>query len=149
MTITSHFEGRVRIRDERLREDKLATEIKEALLSSPGVAQVESNPRVGSLLVFYSVAATGIEQILKKIAELIGSEMEDAAARVKRTTSKIMEAVPAKIKKNVVNFGMLASLLLSVAAAAIDLKKLHIFTGVIFLAFFGFHFFERKDWIFA
>ena len=147
MLVTSHFAGRVRIRDERLKKDSLLAGVKEALLATPGITGVEANPRVGSLLILYSAAATGLEKIQKIISDFVGSGVEEAAAKVKSTTARITTVIPAKVKKNVVNIGMLASLLLSVAAGILHLKKLHILAGVVFLALFGVHFIERKEYL--
>jgi len=47
------------------------------------------------------------------------------------------------------NMGMLASLVLSITAALIHLKKFHVLAGALFLLFFGNHFYERKRFFFA
>jgi copper chaperone CopZ len=152
MVVTSHIEGRVRIRDEGLKKEALLSEVRNALEASPGIAAVEANPRVGSLLVFYDAAVTGMEKISEIIAEFFG-EVEPAAEgkleSFTRVLRKIPRTIPERAKRIAVNAGMLGSLVLSIAAAIIDLKKLHILAGVIFLAFFGFHVFERKEFLFA
>ncbi len=65
MEITSHFESRVRIRDEGLKKEPLLSRAREALLAMPGVSEVEANPRVGSLLVLYAAAVTAVEKMMK------------------------------------------------------------------------------------
>ena len=150
MAVASQFDGRVRIRDEGLKREPLLARVKEALLIMPGVTGVEGNPRVGSLLVLYKAAVTVVEKILETVTDLIGSgEVEEKAAEAGRLSARVPFSIPAKVKRSVANFGMLAALLLSVAAAIFDLKKLHILAGIVFLALFGVHFFERKEYLFA
>lgn len=150
MVVSSHFEGRARIRDEGLRKEPLITRAREALLAMPGVSGVEGNARVGSLLVLYNAAVTGIEKIIETVADLKGSVEVGVEARGGgRVSARPLFSIPARVKRNVTNFGMLAALLLSVAAAIFDLKKLHILAGIVFLALFGVHFFERKEYLFA
>ena len=152
MVVTSHIEGRVRIRDEGLKKETLLLQLREALLESPGISGVEANPRVGSLLVIYNAASTGVERIQQIIAGFIG-EGEAAASAVSegisRIIGKIPRTVPPRVKRIAVNAGMLASLVLSVVAAVLDLKTLHILAGVIFLAIFGAHLYERRQYLFA
>jgi hypothetical protein len=52
-------------------------------------------------------------------------------------------------KKTTVNLGMLASLVTSMLGILFDLKKLHVAAGILFLAFFGIHLFERRRAMFA
>lgn len=149
MVVASHFEGRLRIRDEGLKGEPLLSRVREALLATPGVSGVEANPRVGSLLVLYTAAKTTIEKVTKVVSDFLGSEKKGDTAEVKRTIAKVPFSIPARVKRNVTNFGMLSALFLSVAAAIFDLKKLHILTGIVFLALFGVHFFERKEYLFT
>ena len=152
MVVTSHIEGRVRIRDEGLKEEALLTKVREALLDNPGIANVEANPRVGSLLVLYSSPLTGVERIQQIISGFLG-EGEPVApaglAGIARIFEKVPRAIPERARKIAGNVGMLASLVLSVIAAVLDLKKLHILAGVIFLAIFGAHLYERRQFLFA
>lgn len=150
MVVASHFDGRVRIRDEGLKKAPLLARVKESLLATPGVSEVDGNPRVGSLLILYNATVTAVERILETVAGLIGTkEAGGKAADPGRVSTRVPFSIPAKVKRNVANFGMLAALLLSVAAAIFDLKKLHILAGIVFLALFGVHFFERKEYLFA
>ncbi len=149
MVVASHFEGRLRIRDEGLKGEPLLSRVREALLVTPGVSGVEANPRVGSLLVLYTATKTTIEKVMKVVSDFLGSEKKGNTSEVKRIIAKVPFSIPARVKRNLTNFGMLAALLLSVAAALFDLKKLHILAGIVFLAFFGAHFFERKEYLFT
>ena len=152
MVVASVLDGRVRIRDEGLKREPLVTRVREALLATPGVSQVEANPRVGSLLVLYSAALTAVEKILKMVSELLGSgeEVKPAQSTGRRLLGRVALAVPSVLKRRTINnIGMLASLVLSLAAAIFSLKKLHILTGILFVALFGKHFYERRAQMFA
>jgi len=174
MVVASLVDGRVRIRDEGLKREELVTRVSEALLATPGVSGVEANPRVGSLLVLFSAALTAVEKILKTVSDLVGSseEMRDSAepaqnpgklpfaerasSAIPRVRKKLLSlvgraslAIPPGAKRNLVNIGMLASLALSLAAAVFGMKKLHILAGIIFVALFGDHFYQKRDVMFA
>jgi hypothetical protein len=174
MEVSSHFEGRVRVRDAGLKQEPLLAKAREALLALPGVSEVEANPRVGSLLVLYSAAVTAAGKILRVLSEILGIEepaesavpLEEAAGRagatlgrtlgstLAKTLGKIVPrvpfAVPALLKKRIVNnIGMLVSLGLSLGAAALYFKKIHILAGIVFVGFFGIHLFERRKMVFA
>ena len=174
MVVASLLEGRVRVRDEGLKKEPLVARVREALLELPGVSAVEANPRVGSLLVIYSAALTAAEKVLRTVSDLVGSGeefregaepaqgrektpfAEKASSAASRVRSRMLSlvgraalAVPSGTKKRLVNIGMLASLALSLAAAIFGLKKLHILAGIVFVALFGDHFYQRKEQIFA
>lgn len=152
MVVASHVDGRVRIRDDGLKKGGTASRIKEALLAEPGVSGVESNPRVGSLLVLYSAALTALEKILKKISEMLGSSLEAPGSEERpRSFPKIplSISIPAAIKRKALNVGMLLSLILSVGAAVVCLKKLHIALGIIFTALAAQHTYQRRRLILA
>jgi len=152
MDVTSHIEGRVRIRDEGLKNETLLSKVTEALLVTPGIASVEANPRVGSLLVLYRAAVTGLEKIRQIISGLLAageSVARTSSAGIGRVIGKFSPTVSPRTKRIAINIGMLASLALSLVAAVLDLKKLHILAGVIYLAIFGTHLFERRQSLFA
>ena len=157
MVVASLLEGRVRVRDEGLKREPLITRVREALLATPGVSEVEANPRVGSLLVLYSAALTAAEKILKTVSDLLGSGEEvrgRGAAEPARSAWKMpslgkLSPISPRVKGQLVNIGMLASLVISLAAAIFGLKKLHILTGIIFVVLFGDHFYQRKEYMFG
>ncbi|HBG06145.1 MAG: hypothetical protein A2075_02485 [Geobacteraceae bacterium GWC2_58_44] len=157
MVVASLVDGRVRIRDEKLKREPVLARIKEELMAAPGVTGVEANPRVGSLLVIYSAALTAVEKILKTVSELLGSGVEvSGSAEPARSFVKMpfirreSFAVPSVLKARVLNnIGMLASLVLSIGLGIFGLKKLHILTGIVFVALFGKHFYERRAQMFA
>ena len=157
MEITSHFEGRVRIRDDGLKKEPLLSRAREALLAMPGVSEVEANPRVGSLLVLYAAAVTAVEKMMKTLSDILGSwEEVRAADEPGQAIGKIPFArrvsftMPSVMKRRIMNnIGMLASLALSLGAAVFYLKKLHVLAGIVFVALFGIHLFERRQQVFA
>ena len=149
MVVASHFEGRLRVRDERLRNGQVAARVREELLDTPGVEGVEASARVGSILVLYAAGVTGADRILEVVSGTLGSVEGPVSADLGKMFPRVSLTIPPRLKRTVVNVGMLASLLLSIAAAIFDLKKLHILTGILFLAFFGDHLFERRQLIFG
>ena len=164
MVVASQMDGRVRIRDEGLKREPLASKVREALLATPGVSGVEANTRVGSLLVLYSAALTPAEKILKMVSQLLGSPLEQArpaeasqgGAEEPRRSWKMPlpwrtpHAERSVLKRRMMgNIGMLAALTVSMVAAIFHLKKLHILTGIIFLFLFGDHFYQRRTRMFA
>ncbi|WP_051292827.1 heavy-metal-associated domain-containing protein [Citrifermentans bremense] len=159
MVVASLLNGRVRVRDEGLKKQPLLSRVTEALIATPGVTSAEANTRVGSLLVFYDAALAAAEQILKRISELLDSPQEappSAEAEAGGATSRhfpfsrgmSLSILPA-LRRRVVNYGMLAALALSVGAAIIHFKKLHVLTGIVFLALFGDHLYQRRGQMFA
>ena len=154
MVVASLLDGRVRVRDEALKSEPRAARVRDALMATPGVAAAEVNLRVGSMLVLYDAALAAVDRILETIAGLLGTSVTTGEAAPQRPfrmplAGKMSLAITPAVKRRVVNMGMFASLLLSVAAAVLDLKKLHILAGVVFLALFGDHFYQRKGQMFA
>lgn len=149
MFVASHIAGRMRIRDEKVRTEPVASRVREALLAAPGVDGVEVNPRVGSVLVVYSAAVTGGGAILALLSDILGAEEETATSASTCVCPKISLTIPPRVKRQAVNIGMLASLALSLAAAIVHLKKLHVLAGILFVALFGDHIYERRRMLFA
>lgn len=156
MVVASVLDGRIRVRDEGLKKEPLLSRVREALLETPGVAAVEVNPRVGSLLVLFDAALAAAQRLLQVVSDLLGQPLpaEEPAAAAQGTPGrffarKVSFALSPALKKRVINIGMLASLLLSVAAAVFHFKKLHVLTGIVFLALFGDHYYQRRSLMFS
>jgi len=156
MVVASLLDGRVRIRDEGLKREQLVSRIREALLATPGVSIVESNPRVGSLLVIFSAALTAVDKLLKMVSDLLGpTENPNGGGEAPKSSgilplgSKLSFTIPPGVKRRLVNLGMLTSLALSLAAAVFGFKKLHILAGIVFVALFGDHFYQKRAVLFA
>jgi hypothetical protein len=157
MEVSSHFEGRIRIRDEGLKKEPLLAKAREALLAMPGVSGVEANPRVGSLLILYAAAVTAVQKMMKTLSEILGSREVNADPVGSAPASgriplvrRVSSAIPSVLKKRILNnIGMLVSLGISLGAAVFYLKKLHVLAGIIFVGMFGIHLFERRMRVFA
>lgn len=149
MVVASHVAGRIRIRDEKLRREAVAGRVRDALAATPGVSDVEVNPRVGSVLVIYSAVATGGEAVLEVVSGLLGSVEEGVPAAPAAGCPKISLTISPKMKRKAVNIGMLSALVLSLAALLFHLKKLHYLAGIVFVALFGDHLYERRQLLFG
>ena len=151
MQITSCIDGRIRIRDQQLTRTDVASAIDAKLSALPGVAQVSVNGKIGSLLVVYSATAVTLKEIMETISTLLGETeqplREPAGERITPSLRIRLPTLPDK--RTIVNMGMLASLLTSMVGIMVGLKKLHYAAGVVFLAFFGIHIFERRAAMFA
>jgi hypothetical protein len=113
MVVASLLDGRVRLRDEGLKKEPLVSQVREALLATPGVRAVEANTRVGSVLILYSAALTAVDKILKTVAHLLGADEEvRVGAEPTRTSEKtpllkrIKDAVFPKVKKTLSGISM-------------------------------------------
>ena len=143
--IVSFIDGRLRIRDVSLKYPSTAENLRKVLLDIKGVSEVETNRRVGSLLVIYDKAVTGITKIV---------EAASAYLNIKERTKDIVQRkrTPAVAKKLIVrrasNIGMILSLATSVIAAIVGVKGLHIAAGTAFLLFFVAHFAQHKEKVF-
>jgi len=149
MTITSNIPGRIRIRDQRLTRVDQAEEIRNDLLAMNGVAEVTVAPRTGSLLIIYSAAHSSAQAIMALLTGLFGAAEESSSSCDCSFRAVDFPALGAKMRKNAVNSGMLASLLISMIGIMVGLKKLHVAAGILFLGIFGIHIFERRRAMFA
>jgi hypothetical protein len=151
MVIASSIEGRLRIRDEGLTKEEMAHAVRDTLLAIPGVDEVTVNRRVGSLLIVYGKAVSGVERILTALADLFGlnaspaKEFEDTTPALRLPRISLDRKIS---RRAVVNLGMLSSLLVSMVGVLLDATGLHVAAGVIFLVLFGIHVFERRKSLF-
>ena len=147
MIITSDIPGRIRIRDQRLTRVDQAEEIRNDLLAMNGVTEVTVGIRTGSLLIVYSAAS--LQGIMALLNGLFGAAEESSNSCDCSFRAVDFPALGAKMRKNAVNSGMLASLLISMIGIMVGLKKLHVAAGILFLGIFGIHIFERRRAMFA
>ena len=147
MIITSDIPGRIRIRDQRLTRVDQAEEIRNDLLAMNGVTEVTVGIRTGSLLIVYSAAS--LQGIMALLNGLFGAAEESSSSCDCSFRAVDFPALGAKMRKNAVNSGMLASLLISMIGIMVGLKKLHVAAGILFLGIFGIHIFERRRAMFA
>lgn len=144
MTITSNIPGRMRVRDQSLTRADRAEQVRGGLLAMDGVTEVTVGVRTGSLLIVYSTTQTCLQGIMELLTGLFGAGEENGGSCGCSFRAADMLAPGAPMRKNAVNLGMLASLLISMVGVLIGLKKLHYAVGMLFLGFAGIHVFERR-----
>ncbi|MBI5586222.1 MAG: hypothetical protein HY892_20625 [Deltaproteobacteria bacterium] len=156
MVVASRIAGRLRIRSEALKQEPRLLAVREALLATPGVGGVEANPRVGSLLVLYSEAATKAEEILKVVSNSLESGPGPGSAGERRRksvegppTCRATLTMKLARKRKIRKVGLLTSLALNLLGAIFDLKKLHLPAGLIFVALVGDHVYQRRARVFS
>jgi len=159
MVIASCIDGRLRIRDEVLRNASAAETVRRALLAVPGIREVSANPRAGSLLVLYHQAQTTLRKITDLLrrhllpersatASLPERSASERRAHDRRTLPTRRSELASGIRRRAVNLGMLAALLVSMAGAVLDAKTLHIVAGVFFLGVLAIHLFDKRRSLF-
>lgn len=136
--IASFVDGRIRIKDEKLKSIAVISHIEKKLLQFKGILDVSINRRTRSLLILYDKTILRFEQILHALADYL----DITKARCKKYAASITD-------RKIANFVMLASLAVSMFAAAADIAALHITAGVVFLGFLGMHIFRNKNILFA
>lgn len=136
--IASFIDGRIRIRDEKLKSISTGSHIKTKLLQFKGITDVTINHRTGSLLILYDKVILRLEHILHVLADYL----EVAKIKYSKGINFITD-------RKIVNIGMLSSLALSMFGAVADATSLHIIAGVIFLGFLALHLFRYKNMLFA
>lgn len=149
MTITSKIPGRIRIRDQHLTRADRAEQVRTDLLAMNGVTEVTVGIRTGSLLIIYSTAHSCLQGIMELLTGLFGTAEESSDSSGCSFRAADLLAPGAPMRRNAVNLGMLASLLTSMVGIMVGLKKLHVAAGILFLAIFGVHVFERRRVMFA
>ncbi len=138
--ITSFVQGRMRIRDKKLKNKLIADEIENRITQFKGILGFSINHRVGSLLIFYDKAVLQLQKIIYVLEDYLGGDA--AKTRYKKYAASITD-------RTIVNFAMLASLAVSMFGAAADIVVIHITAGIVFLGFLGLHIFRYKNMLFA
>jgi hypothetical protein len=147
--IASFVEGRIRLRDEKLKNSAVVDEIQKRAAQLKGISDVSINQRTGSLLIFYDKAVLRLEQVLHILADYLDaaktewglSQNYGHSPRIQRGRLRfgtVPVAGPFFCRK-FVKLGMLASLAVSMLGAAAGIAALHITAGIIFLGFVGLH----------
>ena len=144
MVITSHIDGRIRVRDARLRQSPVLEHVRQKLLLRPDVRDVSSNPKVGSLLILYRTARHALQEIISLLAGFLGAADLPATKSVRPAPRRAAPTCWSTVtSRRVVNCGMLAALLMSLLAMA-GSKQLHILAGLHFLGFLALHLFQKR-----
>lgn len=160
MVIASCIDGRLRVRDDLLRNTAAAEAVRRALLAVPGIREVSTNPRAGSLLVLFQQAQTTLGKITDLLNRYLLPEksaptsfprrsVPERRSHDRRTLPTRRSEIALGIRRRAVNLGMLAMLLVSMAGAVLDAKSLHIISGVLFLGIFAIHLFDKRRSLFV
>jgi hypothetical protein len=131
--------GRIRFRDEALMVAEVAYAIRDSLLEVKGVVQVEVNKRIGSILVLYDRSKTSGENILKRIAESLGVDVE----RVKDRARSAQKALTSAKGRRYVKRGMMASMAGALGVVAFS-EKWHVAAGAVFVPLLALHMYQNK-----
>jgi hypothetical protein len=151
MVTVSDFEGHLRIRDERLKNPLAAEAIRDALAESPEVYQSRANARAGSILILYRHSTGVRERIMERLTAHLRQFGKDDTVGANDSAQKRPLSSRARLvsRRKAVNYGMMASLALSLLGAVLDRKRFHVFAGILFLGMLGFHLSGKKRQLFA
>ena len=149
--IASLVDGRIRIRDSQLRKTSVVEAIRENLLANPGIGEVAANLRIGSLLIIYDRAATNIDKILNILKQYLNLDENYQAPAISRASVPNLTLPQLSLnKRKMVKVGMLTSLSVSMIGAILDIEKLHVASGVIFMSLLlGGHLYEKRRFLFT
>ncbi|HRD35152.1 MAG TPA: hypothetical protein PLR02_12960 [Rhodocyclaceae bacterium] len=129
--VVSTLPGRVRVRDKALRNPALCARVEAQLRQIEGLAVMQPNPSVGSIVLHFAAGDIDPLELERKIDAII-----DAAIATPRPSG----ARPLRLQVNrVAKLGMLGSLTASLALAASGQKRWHAVTGAAFVACLGVH----------
>ncbi len=156
--IVSSINGRLRYRAPWLKQHTLQQAFKDKLHQQPAITQMNMNVSTGSILVNYDtnyISRAALEALIVEIALSLVSSAEartcpmhtvNESTNKSRTPSQKPSKRPIKaISVNqAIKFGMLGSLIPSMAWAAVGSKKIHILSGGVFLIFVGMHMFSYR-----
>jgi len=151
--IASVIDGRIRLRDPRLKDSGLISRITSALAKQPGIEEVIPNPRVGSLLVRYEtglIASPKVAEVLERL--LPGARRPEAASAPSGSKppgrSGASPCLPLS-RRQCTHLGMMVSLAGSLAALTVKSKTLHVQLGILFVAFSLIHMFDKRQRLLA
>ncbi len=130
--IRSFRSGRVRLRAPSLRAEGALDEIRNMLAAYPGIREIQTNTRIGSLLVSYDPARISEESLHAAVAAL----KEKFPAPVCKKTGPTLRKAEKRL--------MLGAALLSLSGAMFDRMPLHKIGGAAFFLLAGRHVFCRR-----
>ena len=129
--VTSFIDGRVRLRHPALK-DAATVDMAAGMLSGvDGVESVQSNPRTGSLLIFYDAEKLSREKLLE-LAEQGAAFLQEEQKRVPDRTCSLTGMLLSRKATRLGKRAMLVSLLCSLAGAASGMGAVHSVTGAVF-----------------
>lgn len=131
LEIASSSPGRLRVRHPAFRNTSDVVERARQLSRLPGVGQVEPNFTVGSILVTYD--ASRLHE-----AEILGS-LGLPAPPPPEPDGPGETVAQGGLRPHLLNAGLLGTLGLTVAGAALGRRTLHVTAGILFLVAVGAH----------
>lgn len=154
MTIASHIEGRLRVRDPRLCRREHLEALRDKLLGSPDVQEVSGNVKTGSVLILYRKVRNAFQNISELIAEALPPLTNSVSERLLPSPAAVSSRKPVRApygpllsKRRIINMGMLITLLGTLVSLG-GSKHLHAVAGVIFLAILSMHFLDKRKTLF-
>ena len=137
--IESFIEGRIRIRDSRLKDPEQALVCQSLLQAVDGVEGISINPKTGSLLVTYDrtkIPGSRIEELAVQMGFAPAGSTHDLLAAEKGATHSPRPARKkfTRRQRALVRYGLLASLVTTTVFAYTN-RPLHHVTGLAFLGF--------------
>lgn len=137
--MTAAAQGRIRFRNEALKAAEFAYTVRDALLEVKGVLQVQVNKRIGSMLVLYDKTKISAENILNKIADALGVDME----KVNKGVQNMRKALTGPKGRRYVKRGMFASLAAALGIVCFS-EKWHVAAGIVFVHLLAAHLYQNK-----
>lgn len=124
--IVSAIPGRLRLRDVALRDSQQLEHLRHTLAASDGVLTLESNPKAGSLIVYYDAALLQPSAFEAQVEAIVADQL----AKPTRSNKRVTRVQVNRYAKR----GMLVSLAISMLLAAVGQKRWHAASGGLFLA---------------
>ena len=140
--IQSFRPGRVRLRANALCDEAQAKEIQEMLAGYPGVLDVQSNTRTGSLLVHYNPELIP-EQQLQMALGLMEQKFADTPAKAKRA-QKSRPLLARKMEYRLLTGSFALCLLGTLGGRGMGGRCLHITAGCIVTALTARHIYKQR-----
>lgn len=154
--IVSFIEGRIRLRNPLLRDANILQQITSLVQNQPGIRQIITNERTGSLLIEYDSTIISHEDLLaarqmfeaflpqEETTEESQDIMDEDEAQVVQKLQHILSQFQGAFKND---SGVLAVMLLTSALSGyLGFKKWHTVIASGFVAFAARHFMNRRTW---
>ena len=144
------MEGRIRVRDGKLKDRRIAGELEKELHAVGGIGEIRYNRRTGSLLIFFDTAVADRKSILRHIEETVGGSLPAGGLpNRKRADGGTLLPHFSVISRRACTGGMAASLAVSLLGVAAGGAKLHAAAGIVFIALLGAHMYRHNKTLFA
>lgn len=128
--IISTSEGRLRIKTNRLKNQRIAQQIKGKVAQLHGVQQVRANPGAASLIILFDQNSQDLTTLEEQVITLC-SPPAKRKSRPQRTVSRRLNQAS--------KAGMVATLTASLVYGYLGKKKPHIYYGSAFVGLAGLH----------